>query len=372
MIVVKHEFGANRRLSYYEDEQKMDILLFVENVLMEYATENQKCRSEGKKAMTKIIRENIWTLEQGVTPSLLRTFACCKEHFRLQYVEGYSSTGVNEALEFGSIVHYLLEYVYKENDPQPTRGMLDNLLEEYNTNRLEELNLDKGFVNPQEHEKLEKLYAVALEVVQQYFCHYDETEDELEFLATEQEFDFYDDDLQIRMRGKIDGVLQGANNTLTIFDTKTKSRIDINNLCLKLPKDLQMMFYARAVEKIYEQKVRKVIYNLIQRPQQRQKKTENLKAYCNRICGEIQEEPTNYFKRIEMDLELSDFKRFEKEQLKPILWDLKEWVMGGNHYFNPDALEMYGKPSRFFNAILADNFEGLVKRKKVFPELERS
>ena len=51
-----------------------------------------------------------WDLyRDGITYSLLSKFFVCRERFRLSTVEGWSETGLQSGLEFGSAFHACLE-----------------------------------------------------------------------------------------------------------------------------------------------------------------------------------------------------------------------------------------------------------------------
>ena len=50
-----------------------------------------------------------WTLDQGVSQTLLNKFLGCRERFRLYSVEGCREKGGKEAMDFGTYFHNLLE-----------------------------------------------------------------------------------------------------------------------------------------------------------------------------------------------------------------------------------------------------------------------
>jgi len=101
-----------------------------------------------------------------------------------------------------------------------------------------------------------------------------------------------------RIAGKMDGIVEDSNARLFQLEHKTTSE-DIgveSDFWPRLRIDRQTMIYTLAARAMgYD--VRGTLYNVIRKPTIKQKKTETLAGYAERLVGDIYERPDFYFQQ---------------------------------------------------------------------------
>jgi hypothetical protein len=193
---------------------------------------------------------------------------------------------------------------------------------------------------------------------------------------------------KIRLRGRIDEVIEQGGK-IWLQENKTKSRIDTQIIVDTVPENIQVMFYAVAARLKYGKPVAGFIYNIIRKPGQRQRKSESDNAYLDRIEEEIQADPEYYFKRLTYTFKPNDIKKWEREELQPLLYQLYIWWKSieanptepwtdeegnvnpfhGRRSFGIFDPMSVGK-GEFFELIVYGKTDGLVIDNEMFPELK--
>lgn len=324
-------------------------------------------------------RKPLWRLEDGVTYSLLSKYIECPEQFSLAYIEGLTPTKLNEALEYGSMMHLCLEHQY-EKTGNPSEVAQD-VLAAYVKFRSAKLK------STRERDELKKLAALVGVIFPVYCKHWQKDDERLRWISREEKFDqLYSlptpqGTRKIRMRGMRDGVFE-VGSSIGIFETKTKQYIDEEKIINGLRADMQTMFYVLAT---YLQRgvcPQTVLYNVIRRPSIRQKKKELLGDYLKRVKDDVESRFDWYFYRWEIVLLPSDLDNFINQTLNPLLLDFVRWWDGVkknpldrfqypyHRLVSPNLIGKFGKTD-MYDAVHG-NMKPYTTRSAVFPELEES
>lgn len=329
----------------------------------------------------------LWDLERdGVTYTMLSRFMVCPERFRLSAVEGWSETGLQAALEFGSAFHLCLE-----NPTSPP----EKLTRQYQQSRVKSKALF-----PSQYKEFEMLMGMVEAVVRAYrkVYHKDDIATK-KFVIHEEAFDVHyqvpvSGDLTgdphkasisrpVRLRGRWDSVYRDGTGKLWLMENKTKSDIDVDGISRTLSQDLQTMLYVTALELHLKESVGGVLYNVIKRPQLRQGKSENLPQFIKRVEATAIEQQDVYFRRWPQTLSKGDLGKWQERTLNPLLRQIVMWwdSIKSNpfspwgspfHYQRPfgvyDSLAS-GRRGDFFELLTGGSTSGLVRRTEPFPEL---
>jgi hypothetical protein len=93
-----------------------------------------------------------------------------------------------------------------------------------------------------------------------------------------------------------------------VFENKFRSRIDADNITDVLALDLQLTFYTVAAS-LYGYELGKRRYNIVRKPELRQKKDESKMGFRDRILEEMTKNPKDYFFREDSDITVEDIKK---------------------------------------------------------------
>jgi hypothetical protein len=146
----------------------------------------------------------------------------------------------------------------------------------------------------QSREMLEDVLWKLRPVFQGYFAHY-KTDFSLPWVTVEGRF-LVDLAPGIKITGTMDGGYLGKGGAFSVFENKFRGRIDAENITDVLALDLQLSFYTQAAA-AYGYPIGPRVFNIVKKPQQRQKKEEKKSEFSARILGEIMAAPKEYFFR---------------------------------------------------------------------------
>lgn len=317
-------------------------------------------------------------IRDGITYSALETFRRCKEMSRLN-LQGVSSRGSSTALVFGTIAHGALQAVY---DAVRTERLPPGVPASPYVARVLELTeatwkRDNPRASQDTMQSLEFSMTLAHAILPKYFSYWkDDFTGGVKWLSLEKEFkipvsipvSWQREPFQTFLRGKMDGNYE--ENGLWLFETKTKSHIDDETLSDILPFELQINIYLWAMRRMHKRRPRGVRYNLIRRPQLRQRKTETMGQFALRCADDVKARPDWYFMRLDMEVTRQDLDAFEGE-LMDLLSDFFGWWYGHDgHYKNSGQCEnKYGK-CHYLPICGRKEFATFYRRDTVFRELE--
>lgn len=314
----------------------------------------------------------------GVTYSLLSGFRQCKELARLN-LKGVTSRGDSESLVFGNLSHGALEAIYDAVRTKRLRRAVPDA--RYAKDVLQVMETTWKRDNPRATREslqyLEKSMALAEAVLPRYLSYWaGDFTGGVRWLALESEFKIpitvsvpWGPPIKTFVRGKMDGnFIESARKWL--FETKTKGFIDEEMIASILPHELQVNVYLWAMRRIYKEVPAGVRYNLIRRPQLRQKKSENFHQFTVRVAEDVVARPEFYFIRMDMDVTKHDLYKFE-EEFDELLIDFLSWWYGhGSHYKNSGNCRTPWGKCHFLALCGRRDTVPFYKRATVFRELE--
>ena len=77
---------------------------------------------------SKVRVDPLWTIDDGITYSLISKFMNCRERFHISQVQGWKPKGINVPLEFGNMFHLLTEAqdmgIHHDQMPQIVRNYI--------------------------------------------------------------------------------------------------------------------------------------------------------------------------------------------------------------------------------------------------------
>lgn len=336
-----------------------------------------KLRSSETKSLTR------YTIDMGVTQSIIKDFLACRERARLQR-EGWEPKKRKKSFRFGTLVHDALEYYYKgirEKSLTPKNAarriaatintlIIKNLKSAFPTDKLDEIE--------QEGEIAKALLAVYVETWGEDWGR--------DWIGVEGTFDQQwksPSGISYRLRGRRDAVFvsqpkKRGRPGVWLLETKTKSQINEDDLDLALSFDFQSLFYLLTLEEANPTKhpIKGCLYNILRKPTLRpfkatkkRKMEEGPREFTARVQRDILARPDHYFKRFELIFPEEVRKEF-REQLGVQLGEFQAWLDGKlPTYRNPNSC-MTKYRCEFLEVCASRSFVTYSRTRTPFPELE--
>lgn len=285
----------------------------------------------------KLLRKEPYVFEEdGTTQGLLSTFLSCPQKVVYNH-EGYRDMRSKDSLEFGSLIHWLLELLavcIRASHVKPTDG---EAFFDYWIKIWLKKTISEGKVDAQ---KAEFLAAQAKAVFAPYCLFWAEDFVKTRWLDVEGTFDVQWNG--VRLRGRRDGVCRykGKRGLIyRLFETKTKAQIPeyIEDALLM---DFQHQFYLTTLNEELDRfkiptPVQEVMHNIVRRPGIKLKKNESLKDYTARVREDIDARPDHYYKRMRLRYSKADLARFGKDLVRKLRVFLG-WLKDPEGYFERD------------------------------------
>lgn len=326
-----------------------------------------------------------WSLEEhGITQTALSVFLACPEQFRILYCEGWRSKKFNLPIEFGDRFHHCQEY-----DADPKKVAI----------AWEKRWLKPGLLSQKEQDEVQTYAAVLPILFDNWRKYWAKKNEKREWIQKEEIFSWTHPATGIKLRGKMDGVIQENGKVIYLHEIKTKAIVDEETIAETLPLDLQTMLYMLVLRDMAKAKgwpsPKGVVYDVIRRPNLKRGQEETKEQFTARVMGDIKGEqiimpsggkkrgqgPEHYYSHFVHNLSPKALDTFDKQILTPILNTLKRWWVEQKvkpdrphdnpyHFTNPLSLvTKYGK-CEAYRAIVANDYSDLEPRKAMFPELE--
>jgi hypothetical protein len=288
----------------------------------------------------------------GITQSMIASWLCCRERFRLRTVHGLDTKDAyDHKVEYGQMWHLC------EEEWTRTNGQHDDWI-------MALLEYSKKLVAtyPMAREQIQHWYSVCktqFPLYVEYWKSHDRSKDRTPLLQ-EQVFHVpyqLPCGATVWLRGKWDSVdVEGKGKSAGIYlqENKSKGNPDEMKLRRQLQFDLQTMFYyvalqielTRSSDFALEGKIVKYLntplkgirYNVIRRPLSGGKGSirklqptksnpqgESDEEYYGRLGGIIKEDPGYYFMRWKVELINQDIDKFKQQFLNPVLKEICRW-----------------------------------------------
>lgn len=310
---------------------------------------------------------------------MLTKYLSCKEKMRLSYMEGLEPTKRStEAMDFGTYIHECLDLIYtklRDSDPQ---DFLANIKTHVSDACGTYYDVKREFMETEGYDlvTLDEHAGIAEALLPEYFEFWREDFFTIKWRFLEEEFCVYVEfklngvRYRIPVRGKIDGGFDTPKE-FWMFETKTKGRINEDQIMSQLPIDLQVNLYFLAIFLKFGEWPNGVVYNLIRKPQLRQGKNETLVEYCKRCRADIFDRPEFYFSRIHVSVTKEEIIQWRDEQLIPMLQDLVLWYEDITpHYRNVKSCTSGFYPCEFLPICGQGNRANFKLRETLFSELK--
>ena len=312
--------------------------------------------------------------EVGLTQSLITAYMNCRKRFLLK-LNRYTSASKNKTTLFGNIVHRVLELMY-EATQEHTKLNWSRFIEiAISTHEQHEQDNYIG-VTP---EDIQFAQVVANVMLLAYVNYYTEDFTDKRFTDTEEEISvLFLKPFRTRLLMKLDGCYntKGKAPKVWLMEHKTRSRISEETLMKRLSYDFQNLTYVTIVEEAREINIDGVLYNIIRKPQIRQRKGETAHEFATRLKEDIEKRPEFYFMRYEIPYTKADKKSFRAELFETILsireslTKCKQTRDNSVFYKNPTACEA-NFPCEFIDACASETMNGYFQKDKLFSELNQ-
>ncbi len=280
----------------------------------------------------------LWTLEDGVTYSILSKFDVCPHRFHIGQVQGWKPKKISLPLEFGNIFH-MMDEAYGKKVPLE---LVLSIPTRYVELKTETSNADIDTIK-----ELSYMAAACKVTFEHYKAYWEQNpcfeikdrwyyEKDFHWIGKEVDFDVkytMPNGRVIRLRGKRDGEFNVTRKIAGnwLFETKTKGTIDEDGITRGLHKDLQTGIYmtSQQIERgVYP---KGVLYNVIRRTGMKPRtggksaKGESPLEFAARLEEDIKKRPQYYFMRWVRRIDEHELKGFQERQLNPALFRLTTW-----------------------------------------------
>jgi PD-(D/E)XK nuclease superfamily len=308
----------------------------------------------------------------GVTQSLLKTFISCRKMAELS-LNGWTTNRQSYALTYGTIIHAVLEIVYDGIRQKKIMAIPSEKSIQKITSGVElQWRKENPTKDPKTLMMLEECLTIAEATLPEYFKFWWKMDfKKIQWRNLEQSFKIpYTTSKGDKtfIRGKKDGVY--GIKSIKLFETKTKSQVNLDDLIDTLWFEFQVNLYIWAIKKTYKQVPAGINYNILRKTSLTRHVSESLSEFGNRIRQDIKKRPEFYFIRLDITVQDRDMKIFEIE-LEKIVQEFIDWRKGklATYRNTSECITKYGRCS-YLNICSKGDYTGHYKRKMVFKELE--
>lgn len=324
---------------------------------------------------SKVLPSPSWTLDDGISFSLLSRFMQCRERFRLYAVEGKREVGKQQrALDFGTYFHKLLEVHAKDQ-----RLSASSVISKVTKNK----------------KSIKSISHIDRMIVNMLFEEYCIWYSDIKYNYVEAEYKF---DVKyhlqgvgsIRLRGKSDELIRWPDKKIWVQENKTKENISESILDVTIPFNLQTLMYVIGVGAQLKKPIGGVVYNVIRKPKHKMTAKDGTEEnFIARLRKEVQNNPKHFFFRWEYPLPPERLADFKVKTFDPLLrsfyiwwksiehspfvpWVLADGTPNPHHYQQPFGVYM---PSTndvgdFYDLLAKNNPVGVTNGNPPFSELE--
>lgn len=312
----------------------------------------------------------------GVTQSLLNAFLTCPMKTHWKFTEGLRPTPSGEigALQFGDFFHQGLDAIYNSiedlDQPKNVDRFIDIAVD--TIHRQEKEKLFGTVTRPSMFEDLEVCVGQVRATLHCYFTHNRQDLAHFDWVDLEKVFEAsytLQDGRVIPLRGKYDGVFRDSKGKLWLFETKTKSDINDSSIVDMLNYNLQVMMYLYTMRTVYGEEPAGVVYNLIRRPQLRQKKTETLPEFIERIEDDVNMDPGKYFARYTSTVLPDDLNEWVAGDFSEIMERIGQWADGHGVFRCSASCYQYRRACEYMPLCAYGDRRTFTSREVIFPEL---
>ena len=316
-----------------------------------------------------------WRWSDGLTQSFINQWLQCKETCRLRYIEGWKPRKKSAWFEFGTVIHYCLEQAFIQPNVSASRHFIENsrdYVKVWISKYEKEVKNSQEIITSDEIKQSETIYLLIEKILPIYFLlRRSDFENEITHNETEFDINFGE---HYRFRGKVDlGWKEKSSGFLWLLDTKCLSVIQPELIMGVMQHDVQCMLYLFAAANLSNQIPKGIIYNIIRRPQNKQRIQESAEEFTDRIAEEILKKPDYYFLRFSLEIFPGEVSNWVNNELLKIAAEIYHWSSAPKtwSYINPNSLvTKYGK-SQYFDLLTKHDYSGYYQDSNLFSELSK-
>lgn len=282
-----------------------------------------------KKTVAKVTEFTFDTL----TNSARSTFLNCRKKFYWQYIRRLTPIKPSTPLLVGSLFHDGLELFYgKGLDIEEYRLVVQKKLEE-------QMSLVS---NDEESSRLWQQEALVMGMLTAYVKRYSKQDKEKwKVIAPETDFVFQIPGSPLKYAGKRDLLVELKKDKSTVLvEHKTTGRLDAGYLA-KLPLDNQILNYANSVLIETGKLPKHIVYNVIQKLAIRQKQSETLQQFYDRMLMEYDYNLEKLFYREIIPVQ-KNVVMDAAEELCKCANEVQRCITTGYYYMNTTQCTQYG------------------------------
>jgi len=216
-----------------------------------------------------------------LTQSSLRTLGSCEEKYRLRYIEGLRSSAYRPALTIGTAFHAGIEL-----------GSADAAAESYRTARTPSWGPPLSDLDLEAMKRDEAVLRAMVDGALRLWTTWPARR-EVEFSLPLRNPATGAPSTRHVFSGVFDGLWEDLDGRPVLLEMKTTSRLDADYL-RRLDLDPQISAYCHAASALLETPVREVVYRVVRKPSIRQRKTESVEGYAERVAADYLERPDFY------------------------------------------------------------------------------
>jgi len=293
----------------------------------------------------------------GISASLMAKYLHCHYKFLIS-INKYYNPGKMRQTFFGNLCHEVLFQAYDRGEIPDSKKLM-YWLSNWRAER--RLSGSEGL-------ELLEVVNLAFIVLSEYFKVYESDFRDNKVEAAESQFSVMY--RGILMRGKKDLVYRDKLKKLWLMETKTRSKINAENMSLRLMIDLQNLFYVTAEELEFKETVEGVLYNVIRKPGLKSGK-DNPRAFRRRLAADVRSRREHYFLRYPTVYNRKDKERFLHDFIIICSEIMNIKNMKSVPYRSRVVCEV-PYPCEFLKACAEDDLGCLKKQKDFNPELKET
>ena len=132
-----------------------------------------------------------------------------------------------------------------------------------------------------------------------------------------------------RLMGFLDGAFElNDGKELWVFETKTRSREDLESLGRILHMEFQTFYYMHLVLMTQGRLPNGICYNIVFKPSIRKGKNETMNEFLARLDRDVHQHRDHYFQRLNVSIDPEEYHKWRTTTLDPLLQDYTRWATG--------------------------------------------
>lgn len=259
-----------------------------------------------------------------ISQTALGRFQDCRQKAKLA-LEGWVAKTPARPLLFGNFFHNCLAVVnahFNVNKTMPTYEELENICNEEWEHFLE----SPEAADQLAAENMQYDASVILVLLSNYVDHYYKSDVERNWVNIEGRVAI--DYANNKLMGFLDGAYEQNGKELWVFETKTRSREDLESLGRILHMEFQTFYYMHLYKENTGRLPNGICYNIVFKPSIRKGKNETMPEFLKRLDADVKMHRDHYFQRLYVSIDPEEYIKWREGTLDPLLSDYTRWAVG--------------------------------------------